>query len=113
MKSNVRTWRALVARVLVLTVALAAVPLPALAGESSVTASSPGQTLRASIDKAVATQTLATARPAAQQSGTTTDLGSKSFFKTPGGMIALVALAVGVGYAIYSTNNDRVKSPAR
>lgn len=42
-----------------------------------------------------------------------TDLGSPSFFKTPAGILTLVAVGVGVGVAVYSTRNDRVKSPGR
>jgi hypothetical protein len=112
--SIVRTWRAPVLRVSLLALAIAAAPLPALAGEATTTGTTPAPSIKASVETVLATQTLATTAPAAraQQTGTT-DLGSKSFFRTPGGMAALVALAVGVGYAIYSTNNDRVKSPAR
>jgi hypothetical protein len=38
---------------------------------------------------------------------------SPAFFKTPAGILALSVLAIGVGYAIYSTSHDRVKSPGR
>jgi hypothetical protein len=103
-------------RVGVLSVAIAAAPLPAVAGETSATASKPGPSIRTAVEKVVAAQTLNEARtPArAQEAGqTTTDLGSRSFFRTPGGILALVALGVGVGLTLYSTSNDRVKSPAR
>ena len=99
---------------MLLALSIAAAPLPALAGDANATASKPGPGIRTSVEKIVTTQTLATARPvAAQQSGTTTDLGSKSFFKTPAGIAALLALGAGIGFALYSTSNDRVTSPAR
>ncbi len=114
MNSIVRFRRPSAARIGLLAIAIAAAPLPALAGESSATAAKPGPSIRTSVEKAVATQTLDTTRTArAQQSGTTTDLGSTSFFKTPAGIVFLVAVVAGAGYALYSTSHDRVKSPAR
>jgi hypothetical protein len=111
----VRLWRPSAARVAVLAVAIAAAPLAATAGEATTTAAKPGPSIRTAAEKVVATQKLneapTTAR--AQAGATKTDLGSKSFFRTPAGIIALVALAAGVGYTLYSTSNDRVKSPAR
>jgi hypothetical protein len=41
------------------------------------------------------------------------DTGSKPFFKTTQGAIALVLLAGTLGYMGYSMSNDRVKSPAK
>jgi hypothetical protein len=38
---------------------------------------------------------------------------SKSFFKTPRGVLALALAAAGVGYVIYSSQNDRINSPIR
>jgi hypothetical protein len=112
-----RPWRRPVLRVLVLAMALAAAPLPAVAGEPNPLANpSP---LKASIETAVAKEMVAVAKaPNARLarssgSGTTTDLGTPSFFKTPAGVITLVLTTAGLGYAIYSTNHDRVKSPAK
>lgn len=102
-------------RVLLLAAAVAAAPLPAVAGDSHEPAQ-PGPGIKASAAKAVAAEA---ARPAAgvrmarSQDTPRTDLGSSSFFKSPAGIIALVAVGVGVGYALYSTSNDRIKSPAR
>ena len=100
--------------VVALATAVVAAPLPCLAGQ----ASSPAQTkptLKASMQKVVALEARAergapSAR-AMQSGGGKTDLGSKSFFKTPAGVITLIALGAGVGYALYSTSHDRVKSP--
>lgn len=115
MNHQSRPWRRPVLRVLVLALALAAAPLPALAGAPSETPPAP---IKASIQKAVALQIVTLAKaPEARATqaggGTTTDLGSSSFFKTKAGVVTLVLAAAGVGYALYSTSQDRVKSPAR
>lgn len=102
-------------RVFVLAAAVAAAPLPAVAGDSHSPAQR-GPGIKASAAKAVAAETAkpaAGARMAQSQDPPRTDLGSSNFFKTPAGIITLVAVGVGVGYALYSTSNDRVKSPAR
>lgn len=110
----VHFWRPSIAWALFVSLAIVAAPLPCLAGDSSPTTSKPVPTLKSSIEHVAATHVLATSAPAARaQEQGKTDLGSKSFFRTPGGIIALVALGAGVGFALYSTSHDRVKSPAR
>lgn len=42
-----------------------------------------------------------------------TDLRSGSFFKSPVGILAIVAFGAGVGYAVYSSSNDRIRSEGR
>lgn len=115
MKLSSRSWRRPVLRVLVLAVAIAAAPLPALAGEPTAPPSAP--TLKASIQKVVAKEVVTMAKApvarSAQSGGTTTDLSSPGFFKSKAGAIALVITAVGLGVTLYSTSNDRVKSPAK
>lgn len=103
-------------RVFVIALAVAAAPLPSLAGEAhEAVAAKP--TLRTSIEKIAVSEakTLAESPTAnAQQSQPTVDKGkleSGSYFKSTAGIITLVAVGVGVGYALYSTSNDRVKSP--
>lgn len=104
-----RPWRRPVLRVLVLTLAVAAAPLPAIAGDPPP--AQPNVNLTASVDKAVAKEVV-TMKPAtvarAQSGGTTTDLGSGSFFKSPAGVVAIVLTAVGVGLTLRSTSKDRV-----
>lgn len=105
-------------------------PAFALAGETPRTAGDP-PVLSQAIAHAVATESriparalpttvvgprgtlgfTATASTAA--SSQQTDLGSPGFFRTPAGLLTLAAIGVGVGFAIYSTSHDRVKSPAR
>jgi hypothetical protein len=38
---------------------------------------------------------------------------SPTFFKTGPGIAVLAVIAAGVGYALYSTSNDRIKSPGK
>jgi hypothetical protein len=38
---------------------------------------------------------------------------SPGFFKTKPGIIALVVMGAGVGYALYSAQNDRIHSPGK
>jgi hypothetical protein len=40
-------------------------------------------------------------------------LSSGSFFKKPLGIAVLAAFGVGVGYALYSSQNDRIRSSGR
>lgn len=42
-----------------------------------------------------------------------TDLQSKSFFKTAAGIATLVIFGAGVGYAVYSSSEDRIRSTGR
>lgn len=42
-----------------------------------------------------------------------TDLRTKSFFKTPAGIATLVIFGAGVGYALYSSREDRIRSEGR
>jgi hypothetical protein len=42
-----------------------------------------------------------------------TDLRAGSFFKTPAGIATLVIFGAGVGYALYSSSNDRIRSEGR
>ena len=107
-----RPWRRPLLRVLVLALAVAAAPLPALAGETTAAPPSP---IKTSIQKIVASRVVTVAKvPAAQANQASgTDLGSPSFFKSKAGLVALVVTAAGVGFALYSTSNDRIKSPAK
>lgn len=119
MTSPTCLWRRLLARVLVLALALGALPADCLASGTPP----PGEstpTLAASIQKAVAIETakMSQARAASSVASqdpvqTKADLGSKSFFKSRAGVVALILVGAGTGFALYSTSNDRVKSPGR
>lgn len=107
------SWRRLLARALVLVLALGAVPINCLAAEpAGPPQSSP--TLAAAIQQAVQQETgkVTKVTPnAARQSGAPAAAESGSFFKTKTGVITLVLLAAGTGYALYSTSHDRITSP--
>lgn len=53
------------------------------------------------------------AQPQSPPSGGSTKLESGSFFKSGPGIAVLAAFGAGVGYALYSASNDRIKSPGR
>jgi hypothetical protein len=56
------------------------------------------------------------AKSGRQQSGAQSpdpSLESGSFFRTPAGAAVLVAFGVGLGYALYSSSNDRIRSSGR
>lgn len=84
-----------------------AVPSPAVTEAKPVTAATTAKL--ASLDTSEAafatTATTQTTEPAAGD--------SQSFFKSPKGVLAAVLAAAGVGYVIYSSHNDRIKSPIR
>ncbi len=52
-------------------------------------------------------------RAAQAPASPSTDLRSGSFFKTKAGIATLVVLGAGVGYAIYSASNDRIRGTGR
>jgi hypothetical protein len=108
-------WTRHAAGLLVLTLALAGSATAAAAAEKAAPAQQ-ATTLLASASAAVAAKPLpaGTLAQAAPQS-TATDTGSKSFFSTTAGRLALVAMAAGTGYMVYSAfkDNDPVKSVFR
>jgi hypothetical protein len=98
-----------------LALALVVAPLPAVAGEPTAKPTS-APSIAAAAQQAVSAQVKAPARSQfrAQSTATTkTDLGSGSFFKSTAGIITLAVVGAGVGYAIYSSSNDRIKSPGK
>ena len=115
MKYLVRPWRRTVARLLVLALAAGAAPVNCLASEPpGPPQSSP--TLSSSIQKAVQQEAgkVAKVSPrAARQAGASApgDTSSGGFFKSKAGILTLVLLGAGTGYALYSTSHDRVTSP--
>ena len=115
MKYLLRPWRRTVARLLVLALAVGAAPVNCLAGEPAGPPQS-APTLSASIQKAVQQESGKVAKvspKAARQAGTSApgDTSSGGFFKSKAGIVTIALLAAGTGYALYSTSNDRVKSP--
>ena len=105
-----------ISRVLVAALILTATPLPTFAGEPpGPPAPAPAPTLSELVKQAAAVTPIPPVRAQAQTGASAgrTDFGSPSFFKKPVGIAVLCTLAAGVGYAIYSTQNDRIHSPAK
>lgn len=113
MKGKGFRWRWRQAQLVALALFIALAPLPAVAGEASQPSKAPG--IRASVAKLGAIERLATPRPVTMQSQQAgqADLRSASFFKRPVGIVLLVTMAIGTGYALYSTQHDRVSSPGK
>ena len=115
MSDKDRPWRRPLVPALAVALALVVAPLPAQAGDPTARpASAPG--IAAAAQKAVTAQVKTTGPVRAFSQSTTTaktDLGSSSFFKTPAGIITLAVVGAGVGYALYSTSHDRIKSPGK
>jgi hypothetical protein len=110
------SWARPIAGLVTLTLALA-VAAPVAAAEASAPVAQPQTTLAASAKATVAALPIPAsvqtqAAPVAQTTSTT---GSKSFFKTGAGRLALVLMAAGTGFMVYSafTDNDPVKSQFR
>lgn len=65
----------------------------------------------------VARQAVSAPPAAAQQQGQSTpdrsSLESKAFFKSKAGAAVLVLFGAGVGYAVYSSSNDRIRGIGR
>jgi hypothetical protein len=108
------SWARPIAGLVALTLALAGA-VPVAAAEDARKAPLAASASAAVAAKPLPASALAQAAPASQGSSGSTDLGSKSFFKTPAGKISLVLMAAGTGYMVYSAfkDNDPVKSQFR
>jgi hypothetical protein len=101
-------------RALLLAVITTLSPLPAAASDALTAEKAP--TIKVSMENIVARDLTAAparpalARPARQGQTPGSDPG---FFKSRTGMIALVAMVAGAGYALYSASHDRIHSPAK
>jgi hypothetical protein len=96
-----------------LAVIIALVPLPAAASDGETDAKTP--TIKASMERIVARDL--TAAPAssavrpARQGRAPGD--SPAFFKSGPGIVALVVMVAGTGYALYSSKHDRITSAGK
>lgn len=114
MTLRTRSWCGRMTRAASLVVITAFIPLPAAASDTATAASPP--TIKASMEKIVVRDV--TAKPVrkdvARNDRQDSSAGSSpGFFKTKPGIIALVVLAAGTGYALYSAQNDRIHSPGK
>jgi hypothetical protein len=113
---TVRTtsWRGALWRAVWLAIITTLTPLPAAASDALTAEKAP--TIKASMERIVARDlTAAPAPPATARSARQGPApGSPSgFFKSRAGMVALVAMVAGAGYALYSASHDRIHSPAK
>ena len=103
------------ARAAGLVVIAALIPLPVAASDTTTTSSPP--TITASMKKIVVREV--TAQPAHKDAARKDDRqgsspgGSTGFFKSKPAMVALVVMAAGTGYALYSAQHDRIHSPGK
>ena len=116
MRASSMAWVRGVASVLALMTALtfAAPPCSAAAAGPGSTKASGKRTLAAAAAARVAAQAPPSRALAQDPSGSATG-GSRSFFRTPTGIAAIVLMVAGGGYALYSVSHDQkpVKSPIR
>lgn len=117
MRGSSLPWGRGVAALLVPAFALALAAPPCSAAEPQHREPAP-PTAKRSLSESAAAQVAATAPPRAfaqDPSAGAASGESRSFFRTPTGVAAIVLMAVGGGYALYSVSHDQkpVKSPIR
>jgi hypothetical protein len=105
-------------RAATLVVIAALMPLPAIASDTAKPTSPP--TITASMERIVAREVTAApaAKPAHKSVAREDRQGSAAgsspgFFKSGPGMVALVVMAAGTGYALYSSQHDRIHSAGK
>jgi hypothetical protein len=102
---------------MVLAVALLVTALPAFAGEPQSLIPAPGKVgIRVSAERAVkALAPTMKSEPAARAQATTRTetRGSWAFFRSPIGVAIVAVVGGGVGYALYSTQHDRIHSAGK
>ena len=115
MTVRIMAWRGFLPRAGLLAVILALVPLPVAAGDDAAPAKATTH-IKVSMERMVA-RDIASApvsssrsRPARQGQAAGNASG---FFKSKPGIIALVVMAAGTGYALYSASHDRIHSPGK
>ena len=106
-------WRGRLRRSVLVAVLIALLPLPSVAAERRPADAGPIRTSIKKIPVAVSTAVPATATHASRRSQQSGPERDSSFFKSKTGLVALAVLAGGVGYALYSTRNDRITSPGK
>lgn len=98
---------------------VALVPLPAAAGPAGTQAKAPTLTIamQRMVARDMASAPAASSRvsgpSAASRARQTPAAGRSGFFKTRPGIVALVVMAAGTGYAVYSATHDRIHSAGK
>ena len=115
MTVRIMAWRGFLPRAGLFAVILALVPLPVAAADDAAQAKTTSN-IKASMERIVSRDIASApvasslARPARQGQ---TPGSSSGFFKSKPGIIALVVMAAGTGYALYSASHDRIHSPGK
>lgn len=116
MSRPVLCGRRVLALTTALAVSLASLPVTALASERGPTPATPS--VRASVERIAAAETDRLVKltkteqtPSGQTGNARLERGS--FFKSPIGIAVIAAFGVGLGYALYSSSNDRIRSEGR
>ena len=114
MTVRITSWRGVLPRAGLLAVIIALVPLPVAASKGGTEAKTP--TIKASMERIVArdltaaSASKAAVRPARQGRAPG---DSPGFFKSGPGIVALVVMVAGAGYALYSAQHDRIHSAGK
>lgn len=108
-------WRGWCGRAMMLALTAALIPLPAAASDAApaTKAKASQVSLKEGATRAAARTPLAPAGRARHAKQDAATKSSPGFFKTPAGALALAVMIGGVGYALYSTKNDRITSPSK
>jgi hypothetical protein len=112
---RIASWRDMLLRAAVFVVIITFVPLAAAAADGGIQKKAP-TTIKVSMERMVARdiagapRSSTVARRARQGQGAATSSG---FFKTGPGMVAIVVMAAGTGYALYSATHDRIHSAGK
>ncbi len=114
MTVRIMAWRGFLPRAGLCAVLLALVPLPVAAADDAQakTTSNIKASMERIVSRDLASAPVASslARPARQGQ---TPGSASGFFKSKPGIIALVVMAAGTGYALYSASHDRIHSPGK
>lgn len=103
-------WRRRLPRAVLLALITSFVPVAGVAAAERPTPRVSG--LRAAVTNAPAGHAATAARARSATRATQNQSGQNaSFFKSRPGILALAVMVAGAGYAVYSTQNDRIKSP--
>jgi hypothetical protein len=111
---RITSWRGILPRAGLLAVIIALVPLPVAAADGATPVKAP--TIKRSMQQMVAREVAnapASASAARRASQAQNAAASEGFFKTRPGIVALVVMAAGTGYALYSASHDRIHSAGK
>jgi len=111
---RITSWRGVLPRAGLLAVIIALVPLPVAAANGGTDAKTP--TIKASMERIVARDLTATSASKAAVRPTRQGRApgdSPAFFKSGPGIVALVVMVAGTGYALYSAQHDRITSAGK